>query len=1555
MAKPSKMFRPRVAADWRAFIGLAAFLCLLNSYSAWAGSSFELHDGERVVFLGDTLVEREQVYGNIEERLTVEFPDRNIIFRNLGWSADTPSGSSRASFDFDKPGKDFEKLKQELATAKPTVVILGYGMANSFAGKAGLPGFKADLEKLIEAINSMSSNGPVRFVVLSPIRHEDKGEPLPDPEAHNRQLEEYTQALMEVAASNRFEFVSLMDLPGAKANPERLTDNGIHLAGFGYQVAADAIAGGLRWKPNAWQVSIDVARIESSGGKAVTAEGTQVAEVTGNRDHLKFSSTDFKLTAPQLLDPKAKLLPPPAGHGRIQVKGLKGGSYRITIDGEPVFEGSDTDLRRGVTVNRGAQVEQAEALRQAILKKNALFFDRWRPQNETYLFGFRKYEQGQNAKEIPLFDPLITQQEAEIAKLRAPRKHLYEITAISSSMPRRSEITMKRASAEEQQGAATSVTNDPLPEFEIAPGFDVNLFAESPLLAKPTEMNFDPRGRLWISSSSVYPQIRPGQEADDKILVLEDTNGDGFAETSTVFADGLLIPTGVVPGDGGVYVGQSTELLYFRDVDGDGKADEKRIVLSGFGTEDTHHMVHTLHWGMDGQLYFNQSIYIHSHFETPHGVEHLNSGGVWHLRTPTMQLGVYLRGFCNPWGQQFDQFGQAFVTDGAGSQGLSFGIDGAAYFTYANMRRELQSVSPGNYPKFAGLEIVRTAQFPADWQGNALTCDFRAHRIVRFAIEEQGSGYTTRELPDLLRTTNVTFRPIDVKLGPDGALYIADWSNPIIQHGEVDFRDPRRDHEHGRIWRVTAKGRPLTPRRNFATASNAELFGETLSVNAYDQQQARRVLTERGKAIRHELDQWTKSRTNDYELMQTLWLYQGIDVVNAPLLDRVLKATDGRVRAAGTKVAAAWEARLKNPQALLAARTADDNPRVRLEAIRGLARIPDARSAELVLNALDRPMDPFLDYAIWLSINDLSEPWLAAVKSGAWKTEGHEKQLEFALKAIEPVQASEVLGLILEHKPISKQGTGPWIELIGTAGGPVLLRQIFDQLVQGGFDEAASARALEALNLAARRPAKPSGSLDSLGGLLGSTDENIRNQALRLAGNWKLPQFVPQLVAVAKANGSSTETRQIVFDSLREIGGKTVITDLEPLTSRTNAAPVRRQAVLTLASVNLDKGAQPAVDWLMDSTSETDAAEFWRALLGIKNSGSRIAHLLPKTGLKPEMAKAGLRMAREGGRNEPDLVWALTRGADLEGEAQTLSQAELEQLAASAAKNGDAARGEKLFRRPELACYTCHAIGGVGGKVGPDLTSIGASSPVDYLVESVLYPNRKIKEGYHSVIVETKDGMEYSGVLSRESSEELVIRDATNKEITLAKKDIQNRSTGNSLMPSGLIDGLSPEERQDLIRFLSELGKPGNYDASKGNVARSWKLFAQTLDVAQFGDEKVLNTKLTESQWKPARTLVDGRLLKTDLSSALEEVKSRDPQAVYAATKLQVSRSGPIAFNLSGADAAALWIDGKLISNATPRMADLSEGAHTLVLKIGARNLPEDLRLESPEATFLAN
>ena len=193
--------------------------------------------------------------------------------------------------------------------------------------------------------------------------------------------------------------------------------------------------------------------------------------------------------------------------------------------------------------------------------------------------------------------------------------------------------------------------------FKLPEGWQINLFAADPMVEKPIEMNWDNRGRLWVATSQTYPQVKPGAVPDDKIIILEDTDGQGRADKSTVFADGLFIPTAVATGDGGAYVTNSTEIVHFNENPTTGKAERRRLVVAGFGTEDTHHIIHTLRWGYDGRLYWNQSIYIHSHVETPRGVMSLLGSGTWRFDPRDEQLGILSRGMVNPWGIVFDGWG----------------------------------------------------------------------------------------------------------------------------------------------------------------------------------------------------------------------------------------------------------------------------------------------------------------------------------------------------------------------------------------------------------------------------------------------------------------------------------------------------------------------------------------------------------------------------------------------------------------------------------------------------------------------------------------------------------------------------------------------------------------------------------------------------------------------------------------------------------------------------------------------------------------------------------
>ena len=224
------------------------------------------------------------------------------------------------------------------------------------------------------------------------------------------------------------------------------------------------------------------------------------------------------------------------------------------------------------------------------------------------------------------------------------------------------------------------------------------------------------------------------------------------------------------------------------------------------------------------------------------------------------------------------------------------------------------------------------------------------------------------------------------------------------------------------------------------------------------------------------------------------------------------------------------------------------------------------------------------------------------------------------------------------------------------------------------------------------------------------------------------------------------------------------------------------------------------------------------------------------------------------------------------------------------------------------------------------------------------------------ILIETKNGEEYSGVLVRENSEQLVTRDATGREVAVAKNNLKNRTMSNtSLMPAGLIDALAPQERIDLFRFLSELGKPGSFDATKGNVARVWKLRPGTHTVEQFGEEKFVTSNLNGPEWTPAFSQVDGRLPADSMLEGTTVGKYLGVVGLYAAAQLQVTKAGPVRLKLSGPDAAPVWIDGKPAKPGAEITAELSTGSHTIVVRLDQKKLPPHLRLEASEGTFVAN
>lgn len=582
-----------------------------------------------------------------------------------------------------------------------------------------------------------------------------------------------------------------------------------------------------------------------------------------------------------------------------------------------------------------------------------------------------------------------------------------------------------------------------LASFTVAPGFEVSLFAsEADGVVKPIQIRFDELGRLWVIGSRTYPQVKPGEEPNDQVLILEDTNGDGKADRSTVFADGLMIPTGLelVPPNGAtrwqgdkvtssitpspghpltpsapdagraIYIGEGTKLWKLTDTDGDGKADQKDVVMRGFGTGDNHQNINSFHWSPAGELLFSQGLHAHAHVETPWGISSLEQAGLWRLRPREQRLDGFYGGPAdpqNPWGWVFTKWNQPIVVAGN---------SGNMYYPAPEMIRGWQSGrrnsiwAEGRGRKTSNPEIIESAQFPPEWQGVLLPGGYINNSIWTLQVSPDGSGLKVVDhptLPPLIQSNHGSFRPIDAKLGPDGALYVADWYNPIIGHYQASFRHPDRDKEHGRIWRIAAKDRPLLKAPPILSKAATSPWTEVIvwdlcevlrSPDRWPRQQARRLLFGGDdKLVTDAVRSWAErldpnAADFDFALMQAVGVVAAHDVVDIPLMKRLLAAKTPGARAYSAEILGRWADRLPlsfDPLEQLSTLALDPEPSVRLAAIVAAGNIPRAESMVVIFSAAEKPRDQFIDTALGAAVAVLKPLWEPVVQNGAprWKPE----------------------------------------------------------------------------------------------------------------------------------------------------------------------------------------------------------------------------------------------------------------------------------------------------------------------------------------------------------------------------------------------------------------------------------------------------------------------------------------------------------------------------------------------------------------------------------------
>lgn len=846
-----------------------------------------LRKGDRIALVGNTLIDRCQLFGYFETMLHQKFPQHELIVRNLAWPADTPDLQPRPD--------NFADQEQHLKHEEVDVIFAGYGFNESFDGTDGLPAFRKSLTRYVSSLKAKAFNGRTapRIVLVSPSANENI-EGVPAADLNNARISQYISVMREVAAEQQVGFVDVFDdLLRAGSDPHTdITINGVHLTQDGYEA---------------------------------------------------FSRSLFRRTF-----------------------------------------GEDASA-----VN--------EDLRENVVDKNRQYFRRYRPLNTFYYTGGRNKTYGylDFLPAMKNFDIMTANRDARSSQLA--KGELTSDKVDDSNLP-------SLPDTKESRGANAWMTaEDELKSFEIDPRFEVNLFAgeeEFPDIAAPIQMRWDGRGRLWVSCSTTYPHVYPGKEPNDRLVILEDTDGDGKADKSTVFADNLHIPLSFEFGNGGVYVSDEPHLTFLKDTDGDDRADVQEQLLTGFGTEDSHHALHDFVWSPDGDLLIREAIFHHTQVETPYGPVRQQNSGWFRFDHDTHKLtsfGTYHS--TNPWGVTFDDWGQHM----------------ASHPIYAAAFHSIDPDYPKQHPKPAGLqaysgtcgqEFVDFATFPEELRGHFIKARYKpTNRIEILKWKEGPFGFEEEYVSDLIFSKNLSFIPVDVRYGPRGALYVCDWYNPVKGHAQYSLRDERRDRHSGRIWRVTAKGHDLQPLPKIEGASTTELLDLLKRPEYRIRYLARRELRKLESADIHEdLLKWvsnldaTDPRYRHHQL-EALWIYRNVrlngrtvssvtgqanrataSIDGLRLLRELLNCEEHMARAAAVEQLRYWHHDFDSPAtpiALLTKAANDENGIVRMQAAIACTYVGTREALDVALQTLNHPAEKHVAYAIQCALGSstLSRHW----------------------------------------------------------------------------------------------------------------------------------------------------------------------------------------------------------------------------------------------------------------------------------------------------------------------------------------------------------------------------------------------------------------------------------------------------------------------------------------------------------------------------------------------------------------------------------------------------
>jgi putative membrane-bound dehydrogenase-like protein len=961
-------------------------------------------------------------------------------------------------------------------------------------------------------------------------------------------------------------------------------------------------------------------------------------------------------------------------------------------------------------------------------------------------------------------------------------------------------------------GVPGRAADRPLPPHEapahmtLPDGFHATLFAGEPDVVQPIAFTFDDRGRLWVVECLSYPQWTDKNDGPDRVVIYEDRDGSGHFTHKKVFYDKGRNLSGIQVGFGGVWLCATPELLFIPDRDGDDVPDgPPQVVLDGWDLKAKHNVFNGLTWGPDGWLYGCNGILSNSKVGkpgTPADKRVSLNCGVWRYHPTRGDFEVVASGTTNPWGLDFDDYGQMFITNcvihhlwhvmpGAHFQRM-FGQDlnpncygllnscadhihwAGGNWTTSRGGQGAHSDAGGGHAH-SGAMIYLGDNWPDSYRNGAFMCNIHGNRVNHDILERKGSGYVAHHGKDFLFANDPWFRGLALQYGPDGGVYVCDWTDT----GECHNYD-KVDRSNGRIYKVT-HGKTLHFHEDLARLSDEELVRRQLHKNDWHVRHARRLLQERAAAGKLGPDTHARLRkildedpdvTRKLRALWALHVTAGLD--EAGLL-ALLEHDSEYVR--GWAVQLALEGRKASPALLgrLAALAGKDrSPFVRLYLASGLQRLPAEQRwpvAEGLVRHAEDATDPYLPLMVWYGVEALvpadTDRSLALLA---------ETQIPIVREYLAR-RAATLSGAVEER-------LRPLAELLGRSEDAGVQRDVLR-----GMQEAVSGR---------RQAPQPKGWDTAYPKLVRSESAEVRERALTLAVVFDDARAFELLRKTVLDTRAPAAARQSALQTLVYKQKPDVLPLLRGLLADRE---LRGAAVRGLAAF-ADDGTPGLLLRHYQSFTDAEKADAVQTLASRPGYALALLDAVEK-GQVPRRDVSAFTVRQLLGLNNKQVteritaVWGAVRPASKERAA--LMKKYRDMLTPDDLKAADRSRGRAVFSR---TCAACHRLFDDGGDVGPELTGAQRNS-LDYLLENILDPSAVVAREYQVTVVELKSGRVLNGIIKQETERAVTLR-TQNETVVVPRDEIESRSVSPvSMMPDGLLDRLTREEVRDLIGYLA--------------------------------------------------------------------------------------------------------------------------------------------------------